>query len=501
LIEPLICEFHTTNGNLYVYDTFTNYTYPVDDIDLFIIKNYKKLSLNEIKNILASKYLEDDIAKSYCKVKQWVKHDKAFFPAWSSGLFNNLNLPTQTEFNRLLSNIKMLTLEITQKCNLRCKYCVFSGNFKYWRQHTNLNMNWKIAKQSIDYFLKLIHSYTRLTTFKGGLTFFGGEPLLNFPLIEKCALYFKAQLKNEEPIFGITTNGTLLNRQIIKFLVKNNFQLTISLDGPPSEHDKKRVFSNGKGSFGRVIKNLDLLYKFDKNYCEKNISFNIVYTPSTNLKKVVLFFSDLMNKYNFTPIINFAFVNTYNIKENIFDNNNQESKNILIDLKTQYFDFKKADKKMNSYYYCLDKLFGGDHPSFYYRSCMNDKEDLGRFLGGQCYPGCTKIYVQSDGSFLICEKVNGKFVIGNCEQGVIYEKVIEILTKFSRKILNECDKCFCNRVCLVCAASVATDNDFDKNGICDIVRENFKKFLIDHYSIMEKNPNAWKREMLGNNHF
>lgn len=104
--------------------------------------------------------------------------------------------------------LKQMTLGVTNQCNLRCKYCVYSGNFKNFRTHSNKCMSLEIAVKSIDYFLKHI-SKTENYKF---LTFYGGEPLLNFDLISQVINYVKSK-SNANIYYSITTNGTLLDEE------------------------------------------------------------------------------------------------------------------------------------------------------------------------------------------------------------------------------------------------------------------------------------------------
>ena len=94
----------------------------------------------------------------------------------------------------------------------------------------------------------------------------------------------------------MTTNGTLMSEEIIYFLVENEIDLLISLDGPQSEHDKHRIYPSGKGSYQKVNSNLELIWNIDKTYYERHVRFNAVFTPLTNLYKVIEYFSQNLPK-------------------------------------------------------------------------------------------------------------------------------------------------------------------------------------------------------------
>lgn len=109
----------------------------------------------------------------------------------------------------LESNLKMLVLQITQGCNLRCNYCVYGGNYKQ-RLHSNLQMSEEMAFKAIDFFLE--HSKNTPSLIVG---FYGGEPLLEYDLIKKCTKYIKNMAKGKDVRFSMTTNGTLFNEDVL----------------------------------------------------------------------------------------------------------------------------------------------------------------------------------------------------------------------------------------------------------------------------------------------
>jgi len=186
--KPLIFEFQTESGNLYVYDACSNYTYPVEPVDVDVIKNYYKLNHNGIKKQLVKKHSKDNFIISYKKVSDWIRNDKAFYPPWKTAS----EFISEDDYKKRLINVKQLTLEVTQRCNLRCKYCIFNDDYPLHRKHSLSDMMWEVAKKSIDYYIQLINSKSRTNPlYFTYLSFYGGEPLLNFALIQKCVGYIK----------------------------------------------------------------------------------------------------------------------------------------------------------------------------------------------------------------------------------------------------------------------------------------------------------------------
>ncbi|WP_251862334.1 radical SAM protein [Clostridium sp. Marseille-Q2269] len=155
--------------------------------------------------------------------------------------------------NKKEMNASSLVLMVTQDCNLRCTYC-YGVNGVY--NHKGV-MDENTAKKAIDYFIKYSSDE------KLNICFFGGEPLLNFKLIKKLVEYAKVlEKKNNKKIgFSMTTNGTLINKEIEEFIIQNRIYTTISIDGDKEIQNSNRFYDNKKGCYDQVIKNTEQLRK------------------------------------------------------------------------------------------------------------------------------------------------------------------------------------------------------------------------------------------------
>lgn len=132
------------------------------------------------------------------------------------------------------------------------------------------DMDWETAKKAID-FLKL-HSDKAEETHIG---FYGGEPLMNFPLIKQAAEY-ALDVFNGKMTFAMTTNATLVSDEIADFLMRHDFNIIVSLDGPEELHDANRIMVDGKGSYTKTVQGIKKLLEAEKRWKkESKISFNI----------------------------------------------------------------------------------------------------------------------------------------------------------------------------------------------------------------------------------
>lgn len=146
--------------------------------------------------------------------------------------------------------LTLLILDTTRACNLACKYCFVDA------PTSGTHMTMEIALKSLELALDYPLCADTLT-----VEFSGGEPLLNFDLIRNFIpiAIEKAKNRGKKLTFTIQTNGTLLNDEIISFLVKYRVNIGISIDGTKEFHDRNRVFSDGVGSSDVIIKNIHQL--------------------------------------------------------------------------------------------------------------------------------------------------------------------------------------------------------------------------------------------------
>ena len=146
--------------------------------------------------------------------------------------------------------LQSLVMNLTNQCNLSCQYCYEFGEDKVATPEGKPKfMDIDTAKASVDFLLA--QSPGRRSVH---ITFFGGETLMNFPLLKQVVNYAAGQAaaQGRSIDFSLTTNATLLTPAIIEFLSANRIGVTVSMDGPPDLHDQLRVFANGQGSYATI---------------------------------------------------------------------------------------------------------------------------------------------------------------------------------------------------------------------------------------------------------
>jgi uncharacterized protein len=140
-----------------------------------------------------------------------------------------------------------LILIAATDCNMRCRYCYADhGSYGYPPQLMPIST----AERAVEVM-------ERLTTTMNSVSFFGGEPLLNLPLIEKIVPYIRT--RHEDAVIRINTNGTLISEKVIDMIKRYRMNVVLSLDGPKAINDQLRFFANKRGSYDTVIKNIEKL--------------------------------------------------------------------------------------------------------------------------------------------------------------------------------------------------------------------------------------------------
>ena len=152
--------------------------------------------------------------------------------------------------------IRHLELMVTHGCNMACRYCYGGdesespGGPRYLYGSASAGMDFETALRGVDFLFETSGSRKELS-----VIFFGGEPLLEFPLIEKIVPYVrdKEQATGKKADLSLSTNGLLLDEKKVDFLVRNRIGCQVSIDGPARIHDRNRLLADGSGSYEAVM--------------------------------------------------------------------------------------------------------------------------------------------------------------------------------------------------------------------------------------------------------
>jgi uncharacterized protein len=478
--KPFYLKFSTKRYK-YVYDTITNKIFRVDNLVYEILDDFFVLSREDLVRKYSPTHSIYQIESAREKISEKVKKEDCFFPKKPIGM--KLPMNEKMLFSFYDGDLEDLILNVTEQCNMRCKYCSFSGAYFYERNHQDNSMSFEMAKKVVDFFRT--HSRKREKVY---YTFYGGEPLLSFPLIKKIVDYVKSTERDRQVYFGTTTNGTLLKDDLIDFLIENKFLLTVSLNGPEQVHDHYRIFANGNPTFNTIINNLKRIRDTDEHYYNRNMAFNATICPPYDLAGLMNFFEthDLTEGHSIRT--NFVEPND----TSFFDQFEQEDLDLSDgwkELNALYIEKIAKGERVNGF---VSSFFEKGMMRLYQRPMLNLNGEI--HLTGMCTPGVRRLFVSPEGKFHICEKIGYHLLIGDVESGFDFERIGSLLNRFISISQRDCTQCWAMRLCSACFFHAKKNDQLDekrKREYCPVEKNHLKSLLITYCSILEQNPKAF----------
>ena len=470
MIQSLI---HTTeNNNSYIYD---------DHNRLSMLVHPELRKVHE-KSKDTDKYYKDKYA--------YLKSHGFFGKPELNNFVTTVNEPLIQES---ICQVQQIVFEVTDSCNLNCSYCTVLGEYyEGFDQGSGKNIDANTAIKLLEYIFKL-----KDTTNTNGLltiSFYGGEPLLNFKLI-KQVVEGVAQLNSEGKLtisYMMTTNATLLHKYL-PFLVKNNFKLMISLDGNEENQSYRPFRQNNKNSFRKVIENIDLIQKEYPVYFESNISFNAVLHNRNSVKEIYQF---IFNKYNKIPQISeLASSNLKSDKKELFNKMFRGKSKSEAEYQKENPEMLQVTQDQSVSFTELTHFLKYFSVNFYISniiSTLNDDEK--QFPTCTCIPFSKKIFLTKQNMVLPCEKINHKFSMGKVGKDVTIDvsEVAKQSSLYYEHVQKICQHCYVHRFCGMCKYDMKNLEKIDsKNVICEGFHNQkaFQTKLHRIFSYLEKHPN------------
>jgi len=375
----------------------------------------------------------------------------------------------------LNSQLEQLILEVTQNCNLRCEYCVYSGKYHFRRKHQPISMHRETALRGIKYFLDRASPEN-----PPHIGFYGGEPLLNVPLILDCMK--SARKNNPNTQFDITTNGTLLSLDLAELFSKVGVTLRISLDGPEEIHDRYRHFKNGSGSFSIVVKNIRALEKSFPEYYRNNVFFHVTLAPDGDLSRVKAF----MESLSVDPSrISYGLIDPF---DNDFSSCSLQT-GILGQAITEELYHYATTFSVHQGKSIFSTLFEATLGRIANRR-ITKPHDKG-YVAGSCLPGRHRLFLNANGTWFPCEKLDFGFSIGEVERGLDIKLIKNMMRDLKQLLSSHCSFCWAYRLCDACLVTFARGAELSAdrlNEYCPLEKQFLGKMLKAYAMIMESNP-------------
>ncbi len=377
-----------------------------------------------------------------------------------------------------------LILEVTQQCNLRCKYCVYSDHYPFNRTYSDAKMDIDTARAAVDLFMQN-HAKVRQRNPSAGpiIGFYGGEPLLGFDVLKETVEYFWEEYGDsfKNPLFTLTTNGALLDDEAADFLTSHDFSIIVSLDGNKENHDRNRIDSKGGGSFDRIFANLQRFRRRHPDY--QRLAISACYDYKTDMRELRKFFDEQK-----LFVANIAQIDPYNntYYAQFTPGDMHRWQEMFKEFHEQYAEAARTN--------CIEKgsfLFsyiGVSFAQFAFHPVTRERRPGFLPYTSCCVPG-EKMYVTGEGKIHMCERINPNFQIGDIHEGLNYPRIAEIIREYNEQICSHCQDCSITRFCTHCFATTASGRSFQiPEGDCRQTLETVKETLVRYVDIVEYRP-------------
>lgn len=464
--RPFIHVLRTPLSN-YLYDVNTNMFVDVDE------RTYQYLEEVEQQGGILEKNVDDYIIRNVELLREQgflsSKHPKKIRHSQSEFVTYHLN-----------ENIAQMALQVTQQCNFRCSYCTYcASDFEFQREHSAKRMPLEIALAAVDFFAGRCGNQDKPT-----IGFYGGEPLLEFSLMQQVTEYAEEKLYAKDLKFTVTTNASLLTPEIAQFLAEHKFMVTISLDGTQEIHDRSRRFaSDGKGSFAVIRRNLE---RVQEQCPEFTYMFNTVIDPRYPCDPLHELFSQdsLFSKTRMSStLIDDWFSVEKSVPGEIFMQ--QDNRHMF----RSYLAWRGVYERKRSSRVAWETLAA---------TFARFKKDMKPTVplpdvaapGGPCIPGQKRLFVSTDGNLYPCERVSETspvMNIGNLKDGFDFGKIDKLLN-IAQDTAEDCKYCWAFRHCKLCAGQ--SDNcgilspDLRRSQ-CENVRAQVEELFRDYLWMRE----------------
>ncbi len=451
------------NGYNIIIDQNSGCVHSVDEVAYDIITRYETESKENIKTFILDKYKEkddvtpEDIDLCFQDIEGLKKEGRLF----AEDTFEM----TAAEFKKRQGVLKAICLHVAHDCNLACKYC-FAGKGEY--DGPKGLMSFETGKRALDFLIEQSGTRHNLE-----VDFFGGEPLLNWEVCKKLVAYGRSREKeyNKKFRFTVTTNGVLLNDEIMDFCNKEMGNVVLSLDGRKETHDRLRITRKNTGSYDLII---DKFKKFAESRNQKDYYMRGTYTHyNTDFSKDVIHMADLgFKELSIEPVV-CAPEEDYALKESDLPVLKEQYEILANEMLRRY----RNGSGFTFYHYMIDLDAG---------PCI-----VKRVSG--CGVGTEYMAVTPDGELYPCHQFVGddKFLLGDIWHGVKNKQVLSQFENCNVYSHKECKDCFAKLYCSGGCAANAYHSTGSVSGIyefgCELHRKRIECAVMLKVAEAEEN--------------
>ena len=446
-----------------IIDQNSGCVHSVDEVAYDIINMFESEPKEKIKAFILDKYSKrddvtpEDIDLCFEDIEALIKDGRLF----AKDAFENSAL----DFKKRQGVLKAICLHVAHDCNLACKYC-FAGKGEY--DGPKGLMSFETGKRALDFLVEKSGTRKKLE-----VDFFGGEPLLNWEVCKKLVEYGRSIEKEHGKNFRftLTTNGVLVNDEVIDFCNREMGNVVLSLDGRKETHDRLRTTCNGKGSYDLIV---DKFKKFANARNQADYYMRGTYTHyNADFSKDIIHMADLgFKELSIEPVVSDP-TEPYALKEND-----------LPILKEQYEIL--ADEMLRRY------RNGNGFTFYHYMIDLNSGPCIVKRISG-CGVGTEYMAVTPSGELYPCHQFVGdeKFLLGDIWKGVTNTTILDEFKGCNVYSHPECKDCFAKLYCSGGCAANAYHTTGSVNGIyefgCELHRKRIECAIMLKVAEAEEN--------------
>ena len=404
---------YKNNGYNIVLDVNSGAVHVVDDTAYDVIALWETNTKDEIAGQLELKYKKAQVLEAIEEVDSLIKEEVLF----TKDDYEDYIL----DVTKRKTVVKALCLHIAHDCNLKCRYC-FAEEGEYHGKRAL--MSYETGKAALDFLIANSGSRRNLE-----VDFFGGEPTLNFQVVKDLVAYGRQQekLHDKNFRFTLTTNGVLLNDEIMEFANREMANVVLSIDGRQEVNDKMRPFPNGSGSYSLIVPKFQ---KFANSRDQKNYYVRGTFTrENLDFSKDVLHLADLgFEQISVEPVVA-PESDDYAIQKEDLPKLFEEYDHLAKELLKR----KKQGNAFQFFHFMID-LEGGPCVAKRLSGCGSGTEYLAVTPWGDLYP---------------CHQFvgNEKFLMGNVKDGITNTTLRDEFKGCNVYSKEKCRTCFAKFYC------------------------------------------------------
>ena len=387
----------------------------VDDMTYDMIEMYENSDKESIFAEMAKRYPEqqDDIVECWDEMQELIAAEELFT--------KDSYEPYITDFAKRPTVVKALCLHIAHDCNLACQYC-FAEEGEYHGKREL--MSYEVGKKALDFLVANSGNRRNLE-----VDFFGGEPLMNFQVVKDLVAYGRSLEKEHDKNFRftLTTNGVLLDDDIMEFANKEMGNVVLSIDGRKEVHDRMRPFRKGAGSYDLIVPKFQKFAESrhqDKYYVRGTFTHN-----NLDFSKDVLHLADLgFKQISVEPVVA-QNTDSYAIREEDLPQLMEEYEKLALEMVRRH----GTEEDFNFFHFMID-LEGGPCVAKRLSGCGSGTEYLAVTPTGDLYP-CHQFVGNTD------------FLMGNVDDGVVNTELRDEFKSCNVYAKEKCRDCFARFYC------------------------------------------------------